>query len=279
MMKPLHRLVLLIAVIVTSQPATATSPTGIGIESFTSNGQRSGLGSALSDMADTLLSKLLRDPSNKDCKVDHVEVRHLVERQRELELSKTPYIDPNVRLTDRAIAVGHRITGSVVEGVNGGSWNINLVNAQTGEIVASAAGSGTGLVEIESAMRENIKALLEKLCPRAYRLKASTGPYFQIDAEFCGIDKPFNVRPKGKFSGVAMVFTPKSVSGGTFTQSGKAYGAQWDGGGTYTIEWRGDNGSFVARDSYTAKVGGGQSNNPNDQMTGTVTRLQKSCSR
>lgn len=276
---PLHRLAFLLILIGFSWSAAATTPTGLGIDYFTSDGQRSGLGTGLSGMADTLLSDLLGSPTYKDCKVDHVEVKRTVERQRELELSKTPLVDPQSRVTDRTIPLGHRITGSVVEGVDGGSWNINLVNAQTGETVASVTGSGTGLQQMESALRENLRTLLEKLCPRAYHLKASAGPYFQIETEFCGIDKPFNIRPKGKFAGLAMVFTPGSVSAGSFTQSGKAYGAQWDGGGTYTIDWRGDSGRFVARDSYTVKAGAGQSNNPNDQITGIVTRLKKSCAR
>jgi hypothetical protein len=280
MIAPLRRLAFLLMIAGLVPSAHATSPTGLGIDYFTTDGQRSGMGTGLSGMADTILSELLRDPANKDCKVDQVEIKRTAERQRELELSRTPgLVDPSSRLTDRTILLGHRITGSVIEGVDGGSWNINLVNAQTGEIVASVTGRGTGLAEMESALRENLKALLEKLCPRAYHLKASTGPYFQIDTEFCGIDKPFNVTPKGEFAGVKMVFTPQSASSGTFTQGGRAYGAQWSGGGSYTIAWTGDSGRFVAQDSYTARAGAGVSKNPNDQMTGTITRLKKSCAR
>lgn len=258
----------------------AASITGLGIENFLENGQRSGLGTGLSAMADTVLSGIMSDPLYKDCKVQQVEVKREAERQRELQLGQTPgLVDPATRVTDRTIPLGHRITGSVIESAEGGSYRLSLENAKTGEVIATVQGGGKDIAELEASLRETLRNLLDQLCPRVHVLKASTGPYFQIETEICGFDRPFQVRPKGEFRGVQMVFTPQSGTAGTFTQGGRAYGTLWTGGGTYTVTWNGDTGRFVARDSYVARNQAGQSNNPNDQMTGTVKRLPKTCTR
>jgi len=259
--------------------ANAASITGLGIENFFSNGQKSELGTGLSGMAETVLSEIINAPLYKDCPVKQVEVRRQAEIERELELGKVPgVVDPKSRLTDRTIPLGHRITGSVIESAEGGSFSLSLEDAKSGEIIGTVTGGGKNIAELEAALRDSLRKLVDRLCTRAYTLKASVGPHFQIESQICGLDKPFTVRPKGKFSGLTLVFTPQSDTNGTFTQSGKAYGAEWKGGGPYTITWNGDSGRFVAQDSYTTRsVAGGSQNS--DQMTGTVTRLAKSCSR
>ncbi len=261
-------------------PAKAASPTGLGIEYFLENGQKSSLGTGLSGMAETVLSEIINEPIYKDCPVRQVEVKRRADIQRELELGKVPgIVDPATRLNDRTIPLGHRITGSVIESAEGGSYSISLEDATSGAIIGTVTGGGKNIAELEASLRDTLRKLLDQLCPRIYHLKASTGPYFQIDTQVCGLDKPFQVRPKGEFAGVLMVFTPQSDSSGVFTQSGRAYGTRWTGGGTYTVTWNGDQGRLVARDGYVAKNQAGQSNNPNDQMTGTVTRLPKTCKR
>ncbi len=260
-------------------PSLATSRSAIGVDYITTDGQRSELGTGLSGMADTILSQLLGDPANKECLVDQVEVRRTAERQRELELGRSAAVDPRARVTDRTIAPTHLITGSVLPGVDGGSFFINLVDARTSVIVDSVSGRGTGIAGLESALRESLSELLEKLCPRVYHLKANTGPYFQIDSRVCGFDRPFRVNAKGAFSGVALEFKPSSRSAGSFTQGGRAFGTQWTGGGQYTVSWSGDSGAFSASDSYVARNEAGRAVTPNDRMTGTVTRLKQTCRR
>lgn len=268
-----------LSVIAAACEAAATSRAAVGVDYFTHDGQRSELGTGLSGMSDTILSQLLADPANKDCALDQVEIRRTEERRRELELGRSPLIDPRSRVTDRTIAPTHVITGSVLPGVDGGSYAINLVDARTSQIIGSVSGRGTGIAGLESALRESLTELLEKLCPRVHHLKASTGPYFQIDSRVCGFDRPFRVNAKGAFAGVALEFKPSSRNGGSFTQGGRAFGTQWKGGGEYTVSWSGDSGAFSASDSYVASNQAGRAETPNDRMTGTVTRLKQTCRR
>ncbi|MBN8534503.1 MAG: hypothetical protein J0L51_10485 [Rhizobiales bacterium] len=280
MIAPLRPFVLLLFLIGPSFPALATSPRGIGFDHFTATGPNDVLGRGISDLMVTDLVPMLQSPDNKDCNLHVVELKRRAEILKELELQKSPHFDQSKRVVPNFIETTYRVTGHAETTGSGISWTVNVTDTKTGEIVSSHKGSSSNNPdELIEKLKQALQEFVEKLCPRAYHLKTSTGPYFQIETEFCGIDKPFNVRPKGEFAGVAMVFTPQSVSSGTFTQGGKAYGAQWTGGGTYTIDWKGDSGRFVARDSYTAKAGAGKSNNPNDQMTGTVTRLRKACAR
>jgi hypothetical protein len=258
--------------------AGATSPAAIGVDYFTSDGQRSGLGTGLSGMADTILLQMLEDPANKDCKAILVEVKRTAERQRELELARSPLVDPSSRLVDRTIQPTHRLTGSVVDGVNGASFALDLTDARSGEVVGSVSASGTGMDGIERALRESLAQLLEKLCPRIYHLKANTGPHFHIEAKVCGFDRPFRVNAKGQFSGVSLEFKPTSNASGSFTQGGRAYGTNWRGGGPYTVSWSGDAGQFSATDSYTAENVAGRTRE-DARMTGTVVRTKQGCKR
>lgn len=258
-------------------PVPAASPTGLGVDHFTSGGQRSELGTGLSNMSDTLLSQILADPAYKDCRIDQVEVRRTAERQRELELGRSPLADPAARVRDRTIQAGHRITGSVVESGNGGSFSISLVNAQTGEVMATATGGGAGIPEIEKALRDGLVELLDRLCPRMHHLKASVG-LLQIDTQVCGFDRPFRVAPRGAFAGVVHQFTPSSRDSGSYTHDGRAYATRMVGSGQYTVAWSGDVGRFTSRETYEVSNAAGR-NVLNEGMTGTVTRLKQRCRR
>lgn len=258
--------------------ALATSPTGLGVDYFTTDGQRSEIGTGLSGMTDTILSEILADPANKECRIDQIEIRRTAERQRELELGRSPQVDPRSRVVDRTIPLGHRITGTVIGGADGASFVISLVNAQSGEVVGSVTGRGSSLPEIEASLREGLNELVQKLCPNMYEFKASIGQHFRIDSKVCGIDRPFKVNPRGGFSGLTLQFAPASTSGGTYTQSGRAYGTSWTGGGEYRIAWSGDRGQLTASDRYTVENAAGRGDR-SATMTGTVVRLKQRCTR
>jgi hypothetical protein len=279
----LHTLGLIVAVVLAflPAPAGAASPrAGLGIDYFTGpDGQRNEISTGLSGMAETLLSDLLANPIYKACRHEQIEVKRQAERQRELALGRSDAVDPATRVQDRSIPLRHLITGSTLNDATGASFSISLVDVETSAILGSVIGRGNNLSELEASLRQALSELVEKLCPRAVRMKVQTGPYFVIDSEVCDISKPFTVRPKGGFAGVALQFKPASRGGGTFTQGGRAFGTNWTGGGTYSIAWSGDVGRFEASDSYAAENQAGRADSPNDRMIGTMTRLPKICAK
>ncbi len=112
--------------------------------------------------------------------------------QRELELGKVPgIVDPATRLNDRTIPLGHRITGSVIESAEGGSYSISLEDAKSGAIVGTVTGGGKNIAELEASLRDTLRKLLDRLCPRAYTLKASTGPISRSTRRFVVSTNPF----------------------------------------------------------------------------------------
>jgi len=262
-------------------PALATTPRGIGFDHFTATGPNDVTGRGISDMMVTDMVEMLQRPETKDCNLHVVEIKRRADILKELELQKSPFFDPSTRVIPNFIETTYRVTGHTVTTESGMNWTVTVTDTRSGATVATHSGSSgsENTDQLIDALKKGLEEIIEKLCPRVYRMKVSTGPYFQIETEFCGLDRPFKVAPKGGFAGVAVVFTPQSKTNGTFSQGGRAFGAQWSGGGSYTIAWNGDVGRFVAKDSYTAQAGAGTSKTPNDQMTGTVTRLKQSCPR
>jgi hypothetical protein len=142
--------------------------------------------------------------------------------------------------------------------------------------VAGEGDKDDGTVRMKSVSRRGIAETTSKFDNNKliYELALSVGPHFVIDARVCDIDKPFEVRPKGQFSGVKVSFRPTSDSSGSFTEAGRAYGVQWNGSGNYTIAWDNEKlvGRFVATNPNTATAPVGKSVN-NDTMTGTVRKF------
>jgi len=258
-------------------PALAASPMGIGFQRFTATGPHDVLGRGVSDMLDTDMVPLLEAEANKECNLVVREVKRMDEVLKELELQKSRYFDQSKRVIPNFIELRYSGTGHVVTTQNSMEINIKITDTRTGKVAASfEATLDPETQDILKTIDEAVKSILEQLCPRVHRLNLSVGPHFVIDSEVCDITKPFQVRPKGGFSGVQVSFSPKSREIGTFTEAGKAYGAQWNGKGDYTIAWSDDSGRFVASNPNTAQVAGKRVQN-NDSMTGTVTRLARRC--
>lgn len=244
-------LVVLITGLALTSPAPAASLRGLGFDHFVATGPLDHVGRGFSSMLETDAVPLLESPEYKDCKLAVREVKKMGEVLKELDLQKSPHFDPAKRVDPNFIDLTYRVTGEITSTANSLDWTIKVTNTKTGEVVASRTGKTNWDTDDTLAqMQDVLKDLVEKLCPKAYRLQAGAGE-FKLNGIICDIEKPWEMRPSGGFSGVAVTFTPKSRDGGEFRQNGKAYGWQWTGGGPYTIRWNGDSGQFEARDQHT----------------------------
>jgi hypothetical protein len=257
--------------------AMAASPMGIGFQRFTATGPKDALGRGISDMLDTDMVNLLNEQGNRDCQLAVREVKRMDDVLKELELQKSPMFDQSKRVIPNFIELRYSAAGHVTTTETSMSIDIRITDTRSGKQVASfEATLDPEKEDILQTIDKAVKSILDQICPRMHKLNLSVGPHFVIDAEVCGIEKPFQVRPKGQFGGVLVKFAPASREAGSFTEAGRAYGAMWTGSGNYTIRWSGDSGAFRASNPNTARVGAGSSKN-NDVMTGTVTRLAKRC--
>lgn len=258
-------------------PALATSPMGIGFQRFTATGPNDVLGRGVSDMLDTDMVTLLNEEANKKCNLVVREVKRMDDILKELELQKSPYFDQSTRVIPNFVELRYSANGHVVTTDASMKIDIKITDTRSNQVAATfQATLDPESDDILKTIDQAVKSILDQLCPRAHRLNLSVGPYFVIDSEVCDIGKPFQVRPKGEFGGVQVRFTPRSKDAGSFTESGRAYGATWNGSGSYTIQWNGDSGQFRASNPNTARAGAGRSRN-NDVMTGTVTKLARRC--
>ncbi|MCX7323057.1 MAG: hypothetical protein NTZ14_01180 [Hyphomicrobiales bacterium] len=261
----------------TGGQALATSPMGLGFQRFTATGPKDALGRGVSDMLDTDMVTLLNEGANSKCNLAVREVKRMDDILKELELQKSPQFDQSKRVIPNFIELRFSATGHVVTTENSMAIDIKITDTRSNKVVASfEATLDPESQDILKTIDQAVKSILDQLCPRAHRLNLSVGPHFVIDTEVCDITKPFQARPKGGFSGVQVSFTPRSREAGSFTEAGKAYGAQWNGRGDYTIAWSGDSGRFQASNPNTVLVVGRRVQH-NDVMTGTVTRLPRRC--
>ena len=257
--------------------AEASSPMGIGFQRFTATGPKDALGRGVSDMLDTDMVHLLDEQQNRDCNLAVREVKRMADVQKELELQKSPQFDQSTRVRPNFIELRYSAAGHVTTTETSMSIDIKITDTRSGKQVASfEATLDPEKEDILQTIDKAAKSIIDQICPRVHKLKLSVGPYFVIDAEVCGIDKPFQVRPKGGFAGVLVKFAPASREAGSFTEGGRAHGAVWNGSGNYTIRWSGDIGAFRASNPNTARAAVVSTKN-DDVMTGTVTRLAKLC--
>lgn len=135
---------------------------------------------------------------------------------------------------------------------------------------AGKAPDDTATLNLTATSRRGVATDQVRFSNACYRVQLSVGPYFVIDDKVCDIENPFSLNPRGEFGGVTVRFTPNGRNGGTFSQSGKAYGVSWSGGGPYTIAWENGVGRFTGQDNNVATAPVGRSEN-NDVMTGTFT--------
>ncbi|KAF0226701.1 MAG: hypothetical protein FD175_2986 [Beijerinckiaceae bacterium] len=263
-------------VLVLAGAASAASPRGLGFDNFTATGPLDHVGRGFSSMLETDAVPLLDSPEYKDCKLAVREVKKMGEVLKELELQKSPGFDQSKRISPNFIDLTYRVTGEITSTANSLDWTIKVTDTRTGEVVASKSGkTNWDSDDTLKQMQDVLKELVDKVCPKAYRLQAGAGE-FKLNGIVCDIEKPWDMRPAGGFSGVAVRFTPKSRDGGDFRQSGKAYGWQWNGGGPYSIRWNGDSGQFEARDQHTisAPIPAGKQKR-DETLRGTLTRAPR----
>lgn len=257
--------------------AHAVSTTGIGFPHFTAVGPQDSAGRGMSSMIETDAVDFVGRSEYRDCALAVVEVKRFADAMKELELQKSKNFDPATRVVPNFIERRFVVNGHAVTTDKALSIKMTLTDTRSGRVISTFEGSTE--LDIDKMIKLNqaaLKQFVEAICRPAYRLQVSVGPHFQIDAQVCGIDQPFEARPKGKFAGVKVSFKPASDRAGSFTESGSAYGAQWSGSGAYTIAWNGDTGAFRSTNPNTAQVAGHTVQNE-DTMVGTVTKLPGRC--
>jgi hypothetical protein len=147
------------------QQVTPTAP-AVAIRRFTATGPFPALGPGLSQMLHTGLSQ-----GGPECAVRLVEWERRADIQRELDLQKSPLLDPASRVQKRWIDPQVFVEGSVqTRADGGGTWSIRLRDASTGQVLGGDEGSVTAARDwftVDAAIADR---LLAQLCGGRYEV-------------------------------------------------------------------------------------------------------------
>lgn len=207
----------------------------IGVAYFSANGSVEVYGKGLAQMLDTdLVQQVGSDGKFASCGAVVIEVHHRDEILKELELSKSPYVDPATRLTQgRLLDATYMIEGSVQpDGADGMSWQIQMREVATGRIVARDSAS-IKLDKLVDASGQIVERLLNQIC-KSYRLSGNAGP-MAVTGTICSLAKPFTTKGGGGGMTIEFTYTPSTTGGGKVSYTGGGGGVKMVGGGTYTV--------------------------------------------
>lgn len=159
--------------------ATWSGGPAVAVRYFDGSGPNSQMGKGLADMLVTDLVALTNNAGApyKDCNMAVVEWEKRGEVQKELDLQKSPYVDPATRVEKNWIDPQYFVEGNVATDANAIAWSLQVRDARTGSIVATDDGMAAGDDVLKSS--EGIaRRLIQKLCRKGkdYSGRPIAGP-------------------------------------------------------------------------------------------------------
>lgn len=156
--------------------ASTTAPVGVDTAHFTGTGPEPHLGRGLARMINTELV----NARSGDCTPTVVELEHRADVQREIDLANSRISDPRSRiprgnLLDAAVL----IRGNVATTASSASWTVNLVDASTGDVIGTEAGSAS-LGDVLDAPADIAQQIADRLCGADYRVNFSINAMITI---------------------------------------------------------------------------------------------------
>jgi hypothetical protein len=191
--------------------------------------------------ADLVLTEMVTAPS--DCGMRIVEWMRRAEVVRENELSRSSAADPSTALpAGQLLQPDVFVRGTLNGDAQAVTWNVQLVTAEGGQVVATLSGSVRAEADDVFGVPAVLAAqIIEEVCKvEAGYTMAGVMDEATIEGTICGeADKPFaatSPEVAGTWS-----FVPSSPDAGSFTYTaGNVGGATGAGKGTYTVIRAGD---------------------------------------
>ena len=143
--------------------APYTAGPAVAVRYFDGSGPNSHMGKGLADMVVTDLVALTNNAGApyKDCNMAVVEWEKRGEIQKELDLQKSPYVDPATRVEKNWIDPQYFVEGNVATDSNAIAWSLQVRDAKTGSIVATDDGMGEDYIKASEGIA---RRFVEKLC-------------------------------------------------------------------------------------------------------------------
>jgi hypothetical protein len=136
----------------------------VALKNFSGSGPNSQLGHGLTDMLITELSNM----NTGDCRPQVIEWERRQDILNEIALSNSKFADPRTRLrTDQLIDPAVFVQGSVETTETSATWNLQLVDAKTGDVLGGDTGTADGLA-IFDAPAQIAQRLADQLCAGDY---------------------------------------------------------------------------------------------------------------
>jgi Curli production assembly/transport component CsgG len=249
----------------------------IGVRYFSASGAVEMYGKGLSQMLVTDLVQQAGDGGKfAKCGAVIVELERRGDILKELELSKSPLIDPTTRLRqDRLLDATYVIEGSVQPtGSDGMSWSIQMREVATGNVVARDDKT-IKLNDLDAPISGAIaERLLGQICNKSYKISGNAGP-MKVSGTACNLTLPFTVSGGGGGMTVTFSYAPSNESGGKVSYTGGGSGVTMAGSGTYTVTLKDNGGTIKQTHSGKVLMPGGGSATHTDTLT--LTKLDKGC--
>src|SRR3954452_23103923 len=146
--------------------AAATASAPVGVLSFTGTGPNAQLGPGLAQM----LTTELVNTSSGNCEPTVIEMMRRADVLREIALANSGLTDPSSRIpTGNLIDPAYLIKGTVNTTATTTSWNLSLVDANSGAQVGADSGTANG-ADVFDAASGIAQRLADQLCGSDYQV-------------------------------------------------------------------------------------------------------------